>query len=418
VTHTGLVPSALPTGDPAPPDGRLRLATLDAAHGVRFGVYVHVPFCDTRCGYCDFNTYTAAELGSGVSRGSYADTVLYEIRLAADVLGDGDSLGERIPPPSTVFFGGGTPTLLPAEHLGLIISEIRERFGLADDVEITTEANPETVTPGYFTKLLEAGFTRVSLGMQSAVPRVLEVLDRRHRPGRPEEAVAEARAAGFEHVNLDLIYGAPYETDADWQRSLDAVIATDADHISAYALVVEDGTALARQVKAGVVPAPDDDELADRYVMADEALTAAGYDWYEVSNWARSDDARCRHNELYWSDDNWWGIGPGAHSHISGVRWWNVKHPVRYTAMLEAGQSPAAGRETLDDAARYTEKVMLGVRLRDGLSTDELTDAARGTLPQLASWGLVEHGAVTSGRVVLTQRGRLMADAVVRELLT
>jgi putative oxygen-independent coproporphyrinogen III oxidase len=322
VTHTGVVPSALPTGDPAPPDGRLRLATLDAAHGVRFGVYVHVPFCDTRCGYCDFNTYTAAELGSGVSRGSYADTVLHEIRLAADVLGDGDALGERIPPPSTVFFGGGTPTLLPAEHLGLIISEIRERFGLADDVEITTEANPETVTPGYFTKLLEAGFTRVSLGMQSAVPRVLEVLDRRHRPGRPEEAVAEARAAGFEHVNLDLIYGAPYETDADWQRSLDAVIATDADHISAYALVVEDGTALARQVKAGVVPAPDDDELADRYVMADEALTAAGFNWYEVSNWARSDDARCRHNELYWSDDNWWGIGPGAHSHISGVRWW------------------------------------------------------------------------------------------------
>jgi putative oxygen-independent coproporphyrinogen III oxidase len=418
VTHTGPVPSALPSGDPAPPDGRLRRATLDAARGVRFGVYVHVPFCDTRCGYCDFNTYTAAELGPGVSRGSYADTVLHEIRLAADVLRDGAALADRIPPVSTVFFGGGTPTLLPAEHLGLIIREVREQFGLAADVEITTEANPETVTPGYFAKLLEAGFTRVSLGMQSAVPRVLEVLDRRHRPGRPEEAVAEARAAGFEHVNLDLIYGAPYETDADWQCSLDAVIATDADHISAYALVVEDGTALARQVKAGVVPAPDDDVLADRYVMADETLTAAGFDWYEVSNWARSDPARCRHNELYWSDDNWWGLGPGAHSHISGVRWWNVKHPVRYAAMVEAGQSPAAGRETLDDTARYTERVMLGVRLRDGLPTDELTDKARGALSQLASWGLVEHGGVTMGRVVLTQRGRLMADAVVRELLT
>ncbi|HEY2271730.1 MAG TPA: radical SAM family heme chaperone HemW [Jatrophihabitantaceae bacterium] len=406
------MPSALPTGDPAPPDGRLRRSTLDAARGVRFGVYVHVPFCDTRCGYCDFNTYTAAELGPGVSRGSYADTVLAEVRLAADVLSDTD-----VPPASTIFFGGGTPTLLPAEHLGLVITELRDRFGLADDVEITTEANPETVTPGYFAKLRAAGFTRISLGMQSAVPRVLEVLDRRHQPGRPERAVAEARGAGFEHVNLDLIYGAPYETDADWQRSLDAAIAADPDHISAYALVVEQGTALARQVKAGVVPEVDDDVLADRYVMADETLSAAGYDWYEVSNWARSDDARCRHNELYWSDDNWWGIGPGAHSHVSGVRWWNVKHPARYTALLEAGRSPAAGRETLDPAARHTERVMLAVRMRAGLPTDELTDAARGSLPQLASWGLVEPFAVGEGRVVLTQRGRLMADAVVRELL-
>jgi putative oxygen-independent coproporphyrinogen III oxidase len=409
------VPSALPTGDPAPADGRLRRTTLDAARGVPFGVYVHVPFCDTRCGYCDFNTYTAAELGPGVSRGSYADTVLHEIWLAADVLRSADRTRTGIPPVSSVFFGGGTPTLLPAEHLGLIVREIAEHFGMAEDVEVTTEANPETVTPGYFDRLRAAGFTRVSLGMQSAVPRVLEVLDRRHRPGRPEAAVAEARAAGIEHVNLDLIYGAPYETDADWQRSLDAAIGAGPDHISAYALVVEQGTALARQVAAGVVPAPDDDVLADRYVMADEALTAAGYGWYEVSNWALTDSARCRHNELYWSDANWWGIGPGAHSHVSGVRWWNVKHPVRYAAMLEAGISPAAARETLDGQARHTERVMLGVRLREGLPTSELTDAARGALPQLASWGLVERGAE---RVVLTQRGRLMADAVVRELLS
>ena len=417
MSHTDSVPSALPTGDPAPPDGRLRRATLDAARGVRFGVYVHVPFCDTRCGYCDFNTYTAAELGPGVSRGSYADTVLHEIRLAAEVLGDGDVLGDRIPLVSTVFFGGGTPTVLPAEHLGLIISEVGERFGLANDVEITTEANPETVAPGYFAKLLEVGFTRVSLGMQSAVPRVLEVLGRRHRAGRPEQAVVEARAAGFEHINLDLIYGAPYESDADWLCSLDAAIGTGADHISAYALVVEQGTPLARQVRAGLVPAPDDDVLADRYLMADDTLGAAGYHWYEVSNWAKSDAARCRHNELYWADDNWWGFGPGAHSHVSGVRWWNVKHPVRYTAALESGRSPAAGRETLDGAARHTERVMLGVRLCDGLPIAELTGTERAGLPQLASWGLIDHDAAVSGRVVLTQRGRLMADAVVRELL-
>jgi oxygen-independent coproporphyrinogen-3 oxidase len=411
------VPSALPHGDPPPPDGRLPRTALQAAREIPFGVYVHVPFCESRCGYCDFNTYTAAELGDGVSRGSYVDTLLHEVRLAADVLGVRGVRGMRVPPASTVFFGGGTPTLLPAEHLRLVIEEIRARFGLDEDAEITTEANPESVTPAYFAKLREAGFTRVSIGMQSAVPRVLEVLDRRHRPGRPEAAVAEARAAGFEHINLDLIYGAPYETDADWQASLDAALSTDADHISAYALVVETGTALARQVDRGVVPAPDDDVLADRYIIADEMLRAAGFEWYEVSNWARSEQARCRHNELYWTDANWWGLGPGAHSHIGGVRWWNVKHPVRYAGLLAAGRSPAAGRETLDDAARLTERVMLGIRMRAGLPLDELPDGAQRLLPQLTSWGLADHDAAADGRVALTQRGRLLADAVVRELL-
>jgi oxygen-independent coproporphyrinogen-3 oxidase len=273
------------------------------------------------------------------------------------------------------------------------------------------------VTPSYLSKLREAGFNRISLGMQSAVPKVLAVLDRTHRPGRPEAAVAEARAAGFEHVNLDLIYGAPYETDADWQASLDAAIGAGPDHVSAYALVVEPGTALAGQVARGVVPAPDDDVLADRYVMADEALRAAGYDWYEISNWARSDAGRCRHNELYWSDANWWGLGPGAHSHVSGVRWWNVKHPVRYTALVDGGRSPAAGRETLDDEARLTERVMLGVRRREGLAVLSLPEPSRSVLPQLATWGLVDKARFEGGQVVLTQRGRLMADAVVKELL-
>ncbi|MEO6884780.1 MAG: radical SAM family heme chaperone HemW [Jatrophihabitantaceae bacterium] len=411
------MPSALPQGDPAPPGGELPRERLDAARGLPFGFYVHIPFCQTRCGYCDFNTYTATELGPGVSQGTYADTLLHEVRLAADVLSYADALGDRIPPISTIFFGGGTPTLLPAEHLGLVISEIRERFGLAEDVEITTEANPETVTPGYFAKLREAGFTRVSIGMQSAVPHVLEVLDRKHRPGRPEQAVAEARAAGFEHVNLDLIYGSPRETDADWQVSIDAALAAEPDHISAYALVVEQGTALARQVAQGVVEAPDDDVLADRYVLADEAFTAAGLEWYEVSNWARTDAARCRHNELYWSDANWWGLGPGAHSHVSGIRWWNVKHPARYAAAVEAGLSPAAARETLDDQARFTERVMLGVRTRSGLALDSLPEQSRAKAPQLARWGLIEQAAANTGRLVLTQRGRLLADAVVRELL-
>ena len=401
------MPSALPHGDPPPPDGRLPHAALEPAREVPFGIYVHVPFCQTRCGYCDYNTYTATDLGPGVSRGGYADTLLREIRLAADVLAG------NVPAISTIFFGGGTPTLLPAAHLGVVIRELADRFGLADGVEITTEANPETVTPGYLAKLREVGFTRLSVGMQSAVPKVLAVLDRKHRPGRPEKVVAEAHAAGFEHVNLDLIYGAPYETDADWQASLDAAIGAGPDHISAYALVVEEGTALARQVAAGVVPPTDDDVQADRYVMADETLRAAGFEWYEISNWATSEAGRCRHNELYWSDANWWGFGPGAHSHVGGVRWWNIKHPARYAALLDEGHSPAAGRETLDAQARHTERVMLGVRRRAGLAPDELPAPARDVLPQLARWGLIEPGE----RVVLTQRGRLMADHVVRELL-
>ena len=404
------MPSALPSGDPAPVDGRLTRSDVAASSEVPFGFYVHVPFCQTRCGYCDFNTYTAPELGESVSRGSYADTLLLEVRLAREVLRFGD------PVVSTIFFGGGTPTLLPAEHLGLIVAEIGQLFDVAPDVEITTEANPESVTPSYLERLRAAGFNRISIGMQSAVPHVLEVLDRTHRPGRPEEVVAEARAAGFEHVNLDLIYGTPRETEEDWQASLDAAIAAGPDHISAYALVVEPGTALARQVNQGMIDAPDDDVAADRYVQADETLTAAGFEWYEVSNWATSEAARCHHNELYWDDGNWWGAGPGAHSHIGGVRWWNVKHPVRYTTMLEAGQSPAAGRETLDAGTRTLEKIMLGVRLRDGLSMLDVPEPAQVKVPQLIKWGLVDADAFHDGRVVLTQRGRLMADAVVREL--
>ena len=406
-----MTPSALPQGLPAPPGGELPGAALETLAGTPFGVYVHIPFCTTRCGYCDFNTYTADELGSGVTRGTWADTLLTEIRLARDVL------GPTAPPVSTVFFGGGTPTLLPADHLGLVVREIYDTWGYAPDVEITTEANPESVTPAYFARLREQGFTRVSIGMQSAVPRVLEVLDRRHRPGRPEEAVAEARAAGFEHVSLDLIYGAPYETEGDWQTSLDAAVASGADHISAYALVVEEGTALARQVARGTVPAPDDDALADRYVQADETLTAAGFEWYEVSNWARTPADRCRHNEIYWQGANWWGIGPGAHSHVGGVRWWNVRHPSRYADVLATAASPAAGREVLDARSAQTEALMLGIRMRSGLALRELPRGADDKIAQQVKWGLLQADAWRQGRAVLTQRGRLLADAVVRELM-
>jgi putative oxygen-independent coproporphyrinogen III oxidase len=372
---------------------------------------VHVPFCSVRCGYCDFNTYTADELGSGVTRDSFVDLLLAELRMAREIL------PAAAPPISTVFFGGGTPTLLPAEHLGLVIRELVSEFGLEPNAEVTVEANPESVGPAYLDHLLTAGVTRLSVGMQSASSKVLAVLDRTHRPGRPEAVVTEAHNVGFDHVNLDLIYGTPGETEQDFQDSLDTAIGSGADHVSAYALVVEEGTALARQVARGIVPAPDDDELADRYVQADETLQAGGFDWYEVSNWATSPEARCRHNELYWQGANWWGLGPGAHSHVGGVRWWNVKHPSRYADLLATATSPAAGREQLGPKARYMEHIMLGVRMRAGLDLSQLPEAARERALQIVTHGLADRSAFGDGRLVLTRRGRLLADAVVRDVI-
>jgi oxygen-independent coproporphyrinogen-3 oxidase len=375
-----------------------------------FGLYVHVPFCATRCGYCDFNTYTSDELGPGANRAEYAGTAIAELRRAARTLGPG------LPAVRTVFVGGGTPTLLPAGDLAAVLAEIHRLFPVADDVEVTTEANPETVTPAYLDRLRAAGYTRVSLGMQSAAEHVLAVLDRRHTPGRAVEAAREAAAAGFAHVNLDLIYGTPGETDGDWAASLDAVLAAPVDHVSAYALIVEEGTRLARRIARGELPMPDDDVLADRYEQADRTLRQAGFDWYEVSNWARGEAARCRHNELYWANANWWGVGPGAHSHVGGLRWWNVKHPAAYADRLARGESPAQDAELLDPQDRALEAVMLGLRLRDGLPLTRLSPAGRRRAAAAVASGLLEPGPHVAGRAVLTDRGRLLADAVVRDL--
>ncbi|MGY1708259.1 radical SAM family heme chaperone HemW [Geodermatophilus sp. SYSU D00758] len=402
--------TTLPLTDPPARAFELPVTARAGLAGTPFGLYVHVPFCATRCGYCDFNTYTAEELGPGAARAEYAGTVLAELRQAADLLGP-----DR-PPVSTVFVGGGTPTLLPADDLAAVLDGIRALFPVADDVEVTTEANPETVTPAGLARLRAAGFTRISLGMQSAAEHVLAVLDRRHTPGRAVEAAREARGAGFEHVNLDLIYGTPGETDADWAASLDAVLAAPVDHVSAYSLIVEPGTRLARRVARGELPMPDDDVLADRYEQADATLRGAGFDWYEVSNWARSEAARCRHNELYWANANWWGIGPGAHSHVGGLRWWNVKHPAAHAGRLLRGESPVQDSELLDDADRALETVMLGLRLREGLPLTALSAAGRLRAAGAVARGLLDPAAHEGGRAVLTDRGRLLADAVVREL--
>ncbi|WP_028846389.1 radical SAM family heme chaperone HemW [Thermocrispum agreste] len=403
---------ALPDGEPAPRDGSLPAAALRSLGERPFGVYVHVPFCATRCGYCDFNTYTPGELGTSASPQSWLEGLRRELDLAATVLGS-------VPRAETVFVGGGTPSLLGAQGLADVLAAVRDAFGLARGAEVTTEANPESTSPEFFAGLLEAGYTRVSLGMQSAVPHVLRVLDRVHTPGRPLAAAREALDAGFEHVNVDLIYGTPGERPEDLRASLEAVgevIADGVDHVSAYALIVEDGTAMARKVRSGVIPAPDDDVLAGYYEMVDDYLTGCGFSWYEVSNWARSADAECRHNLGYWLGGDWWGAGPGAHSHVGGVRWWNVKHPARYAERLRAGDSPAAGRELLTDEDRYLERVMLELRLARGLPRDALDDAGRRAAEDAVRDGLLEPGEWAAGKAVLTRRGRLLADGVVRRL--
>ncbi|MFN8189918.1 MAG: radical SAM family heme chaperone HemW [Nocardioidaceae bacterium] len=402
------MPSTLPPGDPVPDDGSLPAAALAELGERPWGVYVHVPFCRVRCGYCDFNTYTAGELGGAASTASYAASLSAEIELAGRVLGD------RAPQVATVFVGGGTPTLLPADDLVAVLRQLAERFGLADDVEVTVEANPDSVTPAGLARLREGGFTRVSFGMQSAVPHVLATLDRTHDPARVPAAVAEARAAGFDQVSVDLIYGTPGETLADWEASLTAALACRPDHVSAYALIVEDGTALARKVRRGEIPAPDDDDLADKYLLADRLLSQAGLEWYELSNWATSEAAHCRHNELYWVGADWWGFGPGAHSHIGGTRWWNVRHPAAYADRLASGRTPAQAREVLDAPTRRIERVLLEIRLRSGLPLDVLDDAGRRAAAGLSTRGLAQ---LVGDRLVLTPEGRLLADAVVRELL-
>ncbi|WP_409347757.1 radical SAM family heme chaperone HemW [Luteipulveratus flavus] len=406
------VPSVLPDGEPAPRDGALPSSALTHLGERPFGAYVHVPFCSVRCGYCDFNTYTLTELGMpGAGVSSYADAALAEVALAADVL------GPARPPIDTVFVGGGTPTMLRSRDLVRIVDGLRGAFGLAEGVEITTEANPDSVTPDSLRELADGGFTRVSLGMQSAVPHVLRTLERTHDPANVGRVVDAVRAAGMQ-VSVDLIYGTPGESLGDWRTSLEAAVTMEPDHISAYALVVEDGTKLAAQVRRGLVTMPDDDDEADKYELADEMLSTAGFGWYEVSNWATSPTTRCRHNEGYWADGDWWGIGPGAHSHVGGVRWWNVKHPNAFAGRVNAGDSPAAGRELLTEEQRYDERVLLGVRLVEGLPLDLVRPDGRRAVAGLVADGLLDGpSAVRDARAVLTRRGRLLADTVVRRLL-
>ncbi|KUH80469.1 MULTISPECIES: radical SAM family heme chaperone HemW [unclassified Mycobacterium] len=397
--------TAAPTGRSSRERSSAELPVVTPTPGRPFGVYIHVPFCATRCGYCDFNTYTPAELG-GADPGQWLVALRAELTSAAQRLGSA-------PRVDTVFVGGGTPSLLGGAGLAAVLDAVRTHFPLAPDAEVTTEANPESTSPPLFDQLREAGYTRVSLGMQSAAPHVLATLDRTHSPGRALGAAREARAAGFEHVNLDLIYGTPGESDDDLLRSVDTVVEAGVDHVSAYALVVEDGTAMARRVRRGELAPPDDDVLARRYELLDARLTDAGFDWYEVSNWSRP-GGECLHNIGYWNGGQWWGAGPGAHGFVGAVRWWNVKHPNTYAQMLADGRLPVADCEQLDAETMHIEDVMLRVRLRDGLPTSLLTQSERRRADTAVADGLLTP---VDKRLALTDRGRLLADAVVRDLL-
>ena len=374
--------------------------------------YIHIPYCVRRCGYCDFNTYTPAELAissdlSETSR-SYIDLLLREIEFARQI-----SDASIVP---TIFFGGGTPTLMESKDLGRVISTIGDRFEIGREAEITTEANPDTVTKEKLATLREAGFNRISFGMQSAVPHVLRALDRTHNPENVLKATTWAREVGFQEISVDLIYGTAGESIADWELTVDTALSLPITHISAYALIVENGTKLGAQVKRGEVVMPDDDQTADKYLIADDKFTAAGFDWYELSNWSKP-GSECRHNLAYWNGDNWWGAGAGAHSHIDGRRFWNVKHPAAYTQKLLESGNPMQEQEILTAAEARTEEIMLQIRLATGLQISSLSSSEQSSLLGFLQQGHLLQPFWSEGRVVLSQSGRLIADRIVREML-
>lgn len=412
-----------------------------------FEVYIHVPFCLRRCGYCDFNTYTAVDLGGGASRGDYASMAVREMRLVRDWQ---ERHGVAEPPASTVFFGGGTPTILPAGDLIAMLDAVREVWGVEAGAEITTEANPDTVNADYIRALADGGFTRISFGMQSAVPHVLRTLDRTHTPANVEAGVRAAEAAGL-RSSVDLIYGAPGESLEDWRTSVRMAIDLGVNHISAYALTVEPTTKMGRQIAAGVLPKPDDDDEAAKYEIADELFSAAGLQWYEISNWARP-GYESRHNLGYWRNVDWAGIGPGAHSHYNrvepascrsesersarphgsspqdcdahgAVRSWDLAHPRLWSERVNAGQVPWAGSESITPMEALEETIMLGLRLREGLDLTALktsldvggaasSDIDAG-VAELEREGLVER---RGSRLIPTLRGRLLNDAVIERM--
>lgn len=381
----------------------------------RLSFYIHIPYCVKRCGYCDFNTYTPAELkGPNLESVSsnYIAAALKEIEIAQKQL---EMASAPIDVPS-IFFGGGTPSLMPAAELIRVVDEIRNRFNLLSDAEITVEVNPDSVTQQFLSELRNAGVNRVSMGMQSAVPHVLNVLDRTHNPENVSHAVETATAVGFDQISVDLIYGSPSETIDDWRNSIQAALSLPISHISAYALIVEKGTKLAAQISRGDIQMPPDDETAEKYRMADEAFSRAGFNWYELSNWS-TPGSECRHNISYWDGSMWWGVGPGAHSYVDQRRWWNVKHPTTYQQRIMSGETPIQSEELLTAENLADEFLLLQIRRREGIPHEKLNAEQIAIGSDFVESGHLDAAAWQQGKLLLTLSGRLIADRIVRSLV-
>ena len=394
------MPSALPVGAPWPKDNR-----LDRDPGERsFHAYVHVPFCEVRCGYCDFNTYTAKELG-GTSQSSFHEQLIREIAFSREVLGE-------MPKLSSVFIGGGTPSLFTAAQIQQILDGLSDTFGMAENCELTLEANPESSSEQYLSEISRAGINRLSMGVQSFDRSVLATLDRQHNPERVAPLVKAAKRAGLS-VSVDLIYGTPGETAESWSQTLSKALELETDHISAYSLIVEPGTKLARQIAAGDVGEVDKDLNAQMYEMAAELIGQAGFEWYEVSNWGKPS----RHNSAYWQSQNWWGYGPGAHSHIDGNRFWNHKHPTTYQKHLAEG-SPVAGLERLTRRQSLEESLLLMLRTKWGVSRASFSEleVPQGLVADEIARGNLE--LIEGDRVRATAQGRLIVDGLVVKFLS
>ena len=377
----------------------------------RLSFYVHIPYCVKRCGYCDFNTYTPAELQGpdlAAVSANYIDAVIQEIEMASSSVGNAE-----VP---TIFFGGGTPSLMPSADLARVISAIREKFELANDAEITIEVNPDSVSEQFLAHMREAGANRISMGMQSAAPHVLETLDRTHKPVNVARAVEQARKNGYEHVSVDLIYGTPGESFADWKTSVESALALPIDHISAYALIVERGTKLAAQVARGELVMPSDDETAEKYLYADESFEAAGFTWYELSNWSKP-GGECRHNIAYWDGSFWWGAGPGAHSYFGSERWWNIKHPKSYQERIAKNESPIQEKENLTPENKADEFILLQIRRREGILHSQMSSSQISLAEKFVSSGDLDRESWAQNKLVLSKNGRLIADRIVRELV-
>jgi len=392
--------AALPEGSPAPLDGNL--TNLFDLVNKPFSLYVHVPYCSKRCGYCDFNTYTPSELDREDQIESWLNSAVKEIELARRVLKEELTI-------DTIFFGGGTPSLLDSNTVDNFIQSVKSNFKLKPGLEITIEANPDSITEEKSQRWLNSGINRVSIGMQSSTKEVLKKLDRTHNPDNVSNSVNILKKSGLDNFSLDLIYGTPGESLNDWENSLKDAIALNPPHISAYSLVIEPGTKMGAQLNRGEISQVNDDEAADKYQLADEILNKNNYSWYEISNWAKK-DKECKHNLNYWLGNNWWGIGPGAHSHVNGVRWWNHKLPKVWRELLEKQNSPALAREVLSEDQIKSEQLMLLSRLRTGLGNQELDE---NRIENLISNQLA---TLDANKIVLTLKGRLLADEVFRQL--